>query len=207
MPSVLAKISEQFAALSLAEAIAVALAIAYLLLAIRQNIWCWLCAAVSSVIYVYLFFDAKLYMESALNGFYFLMAVYGWFVWYSGTAQSGELPVCVWPLRVHASAAVSIAALAGMSGFLLQRFTDAALPYIDSLTSFAAVWATFLVARKVLENWWYWLVIDAVSVAIYWSRDLQLTALLFVIYVMLIPFGLWSWRRSFLEQQPVAVHA
>jgi nicotinamide mononucleotide transporter len=205
MPSALAQISEQFAALSLPEVLAVALAIAYLLLAIRQNIWCWLCAAISSAIYIYLFFDARLYMESALNGFYFLMAVYGWYAWNSGSAQSADLPVCVWPMRVHGIAIVSIAAVAGISGFLLQRYTDAALPYVDSLTSFAAVWTTFLVARKVLENWWYWLVIDAASVAIYWSRDLQLTALLFVIYLLMIPFGLWNWRRSLLEQERSAM--
>ncbi|HSD69560.1 MAG TPA: nicotinamide riboside transporter PnuC [Woeseiaceae bacterium] len=198
-----AKIAEQFAALSLPEAVAVVLAIAYLLLAIRQNIWCWFCAAVSSAIYVYLFISAKLYMESALNGYYFLMAAYGWYVWHSGTERSSDLPVCTWPLRVHALAIASIAALAATSGFLLQRYTDAALPYIDSLTTFGAVWTTFLVARKVLENWWYWLVIDAASVAIYWSRDLPLTALLFVLYLCLIPFGLWSWRRSFLGQKPM----
>lgn len=207
MSSVLAHIGEQIAALSLPETVAVALAIAYLLLAIRQNIWCWLCAAISSAIYVYLFFDTRLYMESALNGFYFLMAVYGWYAWHSGSADSSGLPVCVWPIRVHGIAIVSIAALAGISGFLLQRFTDAALPYIDSLISFAAVWTTFLVARKVLENWWYWLAIDAASVAIYWSRDLQLTALLFVIYLVLIPFGLWNWRRSYREQGRSAVQA
>ncbi len=205
MPTTLLKISEQFAALSLPEAVAVALAIAYLLLAIRQNIWCWLCAAISSVIYVYLFFDARLYMESALNGFYFLMAVYGWYAWHSGSEHSAELPVCVWPMGVHGFAIVVIVFLAGFSGFLLQQFTDAALPYIDSLISCAAVWTTFLVARKVLENWWYWLVIDAVSIAVYWSRDLQLTALLFVVYLALIPFGLLSWRRSFLEQDQEAV--
>lgn len=202
MPLVLVQVGEQFAALSWPETLAVAFAIAYLLLAIRQSIWCWLCAAISSAIYVYLFFDTRLYMESALNGFYFLMAVYGWYAWHSGSAKSSGLPVCVWPMRVHGGAIVSIAALAGISGFILQRFTDAALPYVDSMISFAAVWTTFLVARKVLENWWYWLAIDAASVAIYWSRDLQLTALLFVIYLILIPFGLWNWRRSYGEQGP-----
>ncbi len=207
MPSALAQISEQFAALSLPETVAVSLAIAYLLLAIRQNIWCWFCAAVSSAIYVYLFFGARLYMESALNGFYFLMAVYGWHVWHSGSAESAELPVCVWPMRIHGIAIVSIGVLAAISGLLLHRYTDAALPYVDSLVSFAAVWTTFLVARKVLENWWYWLVIDAASVVIYWLRDLQLTALLFVIYLVLIPFGLWSWRHSFFEQERRAVQA
>ena len=101
---------------------------------------------------------------------------------------------------MHAVALTVVAVLSGGSGFLLERYSDAAYPYVDSATTWAAIWTTFLVARKVLENWWYWLVIDAVSVAIYWSRDLPLTALLFVVYLVMIPFGLWSWTRSYRGQ-------
>ncbi len=193
-------IFEQLQALSPLEVSAVLLAIAYLLLAIRQNIWCWFCAAISTAIYVYLFLDAKLYMESLLNIFYFIMAFYGWYVWYFGKAGNTELPVSVWARTVHAGALLAIAAISMISGYLLDRFTDAAFPYIDSMTTWSAIWATFLVARKVLENWWYWLVIDAVSVFIYWARDLQLTSLLFVIYVILVPIGLMSWTRSYRHQ-------
>jgi nicotinamide mononucleotide transporter len=87
------------------------------------------------------------------------------------------------------------------TGYLLSHFTDAAFPYVDSMTTFSAVWATFLVARKVLENWWYWLVIDAVSIIIYWSRDLQLTSVLFAVYVILIPLGIAAWTRSYRDSQ------
>jgi nicotinamide mononucleotide transporter len=182
------------------EFIAVAAAIAYLLLAIRQNIWCWLGAALSTAIYVYLFFDARLYMESALNLFYFAMAIYGWSVWYFGRSGDEELPVSVWRRSVHGIALTFIVAASIVSGYLLARYSDAVYPYVDSLTTWGAIWATFLVARKVLENWWYWLVIDTASIFIYWSRDLQLTALLFVVYVVMIPFGLVAWRRSWREQ-------
>jgi nicotinamide mononucleotide transporter len=181
------------------EVIAVVAAIVYLYLAIRQNIWCWLGAAISTAIYVYLFIVARLYMESALNVFYFAMAIYGWHVWSTGRKGDRELPVSVWPLRVHAVAILTIVAVSLASGYALVRYTDAAYPYVDSLTTWGAIWATFLVARKVLENWWYWLVIDVASVAIYWARDLQLTSLLFVVYVLMIPFGLRAWRRSWLE--------
>jgi len=181
------------------EAVAVVLAVLYLLLAIRQNIWCWLCAGISTAIYVYLFLNARLYMESALNVFYFGMAVYGWSVWSRGRTDEHELSVSVWRVATHGYAIAAIVAASLISGFLLNRYTDAAFPYIDSLTTWGAIWATFLVARKVLENWWYWLVIDIASVFIYWSRDLQLTSLLFVIYVIMIPFGLISWTRSWRE--------
>jgi nicotinamide mononucleotide transporter len=89
-----------------------------------------------------------------------------------------------------------IVLLSSANGYLLTEFSDAAFPYVDSMTTWFAIWATFLVARKVLENWWYWLLIDLASVFIYWSRDLQLTSLLFVAYVIMIPFGLVSWSRS-----------
>lgn len=190
--SLLAAAREQ----SPAEALAVILAVAYLVLAIRQNIWCWACAAGSTALSVYVFFGAMLYMESALNGFYFAMAAYGWYSWYTGGGND-ELPVSIWPVRVHVAALSAIVVLSLGSGYLLVKHTDAAYPYVDSLTTWSAVWATFLVARKVLENWWYWLVIDLASIFIYWSRDLPLISLLFVLYVILVPIGLVSWTRSF----------
>ncbi len=192
---------EQARAWSLPEIVAVVLAVAYLVLAIRQNIWCWACAGVSTAIYVWLFIDARLYMESGLNAFYFAMAIYGWAVWRAGRTDEHERPVVRWPLRTHGIAAAAIIVASLGSGFALSRYTDAAFPYVDSLTTWSAIWATFLVARKVLENWWYWLLIDVASVAIYWLRDLQLTALLFVVYVIMIPFGLVAWTRSYRELQ------
>ncbi len=196
MPQLLSELAEQARALSLLEVAAVLTAVAYLLLAIRQNIWCWACAAVSTSLYVYLFFAARLYMESALNVFYLGMAGYGWYVWTRGRDETSELPVTTWPASRHAIAIVAIAAIATVNGSLLAAYTQAAYPYIDSATTWGAIWATFLLARKVLENWWYWFAIDSASVAIYWLRDLELTALLFVAYVVMIPFGYMSWRRS-----------
>ncbi len=199
MESLLAALASQLLAWSPAELVAVATAVLYLLLAIRQNIWCWLCAGISTAIYVWLFFDARLYMESALNVFYFGMAIYGWYVWSSGGHGEDDLPVTTWPIRVHTLAIVAVGVLSAGSGFWLEQNTDAAYPYMDSATTFSAIWATFLVARKVLENWYYWLAIDVVSIFIYWSRDLELTALLFVLYVIMIPFGIVNWTRSWRE--------
>ncbi|MCH9696116.1 MAG: nicotinamide riboside transporter PnuC [Gammaproteobacteria bacterium] len=187
---------EQARAQSLPEVIAVFSAVIYLLLAIRQNIWCWLFAAISTSIYVGLFVAAKLYMESLLNLFYLAMAAYGWYSWHSGRHSEQKMPVVVWPVLVHARAVVALISLSMVNGYLLSRYTDAAFPYVDSLTTWFAIWATFLVARKVLENWWYWLIIDIASMLIYWMRNLELTAALFVVYVLMIPFGYIAWRHS-----------
>ena len=182
------------------ESIAVILAIAYLLLVIRQNIFCWVCSAVSSLIYVYLFFGVKLYVGSLLNFFYFGMAVYGWYSWSKGINETA-LAISSWSVKVHFLAVCKIVLLSLISGYFLSVYSDAVFPYLDSLTAFFSIWATYLVAIKVLENWWYWLVIDLFLVAVYWSRDLHATALLFVVYIILIPFGLLAWKRSYASKK------
>ena len=182
------------------EIAAVVLAVAYLVLAIRQNPWCWAAAMVSSAIYLWLMFEAALYMESALQIFYIAMAVYGWWCWTHPTrgraGESAVLRISTWPLHRHVFTAVGILLLAGASGALLSRYTDAALPYLDSFTTWGAIVATYLVARKILENWLYWFVIDSVSVYLYVSRELYLTAALFVGYLVLIIVGYRAWRRD-----------
>ena len=175
-----------------AEAAGVVLAIAYLMLAIRQNILCWYAAFSSSLIYMAVFFSARLYMESALQVFYAAMAVYGYFQWkYGGTEHAG-IRISTWSARQHALALGVIAILSGSLGWLMSR-TDAAFPFVDSFTTVAAIVTTFMVARKVLENWLYWFVIDGISVFIYIARGLELTAALFVVYLILIVVGFRRW--------------
>jgi len=198
--TLLSQLALQSRAQSLPEVIAVVGAIAYLAFAIREKIICWLFAALSTAIYVWLFVGARLYMESVLNAFYFVMAGYGWYVWKTGGSDDNEKAVVSWPLRLHLIAIVVLLLISFANGCLLSAYSDAAFPYIDSLTTWFAIWATFLVARKVLENWWYWLMIDLASIFIYWSRDLQLTSMLFVLYVIMIPIGLISWTRSLHSQ-------
>ena len=190
---------DQAMAWSMLEAAGVILAVMYLLLAIKQNIWCWLCAGVSSAIFAFLFFDVRLYMEAVLNIFYFAMAVYGWHTWSSGRSEGQDLAVVIWSRRVHLLALAIVVALSLGSGYMLDTRTDAAFPYIDSFTSWSAVWATYLVARKVLENWWYWLVIDATMIVVFWAKGLELTAVLYILYLVMIPIGLLNWTRSYRE--------
>jgi len=179
-------------AISVAEGAAVLLAIAYLVLAIRQNVLCWFAAFVSSLIYLGVFFAARLYMESALQVFYAAMAIYGYRQWTHGGESHAKLNISVWRPRQHAIAVGVIGATTGLMGALMSR-TDAAFPYVDSFTTVAAVVATYMVARKVLENWLYWFVIDGVSVYLYIARELTLTAALFVLYLVLIVIGFRRW--------------
>ena len=187
--------------------LAVVLAIAYLALAIRQSILCWYCGGASSAIYVYLTFDAGLVMQAALNAFYVAMAVYGWWQWRGGVAGD-ETPVVLWPLRVHVAAIAGVALGASLSTFLFASGTGVQLARADAVAdaaiAFAAVWATFLIARKELGNWAWWFVIDIATVVLLVRQDLATAAIPFAIYLVMIPFGFLSWRRSY-DNPSVAV--
>jgi|TARA_B110000881_G_scaffold218437_1_gene237950 nicotinamide mononucleotide transporter len=176
------------------------LGIAYLVLAIRQNIWCWAVAAVGEIIFMFVMFDAQLYMESMLRVFYLVMAIYGWFSWRSGQAQAGsQRAVTTLPLSMHCVAILAVAGLVLVSGSLLSVYTDAALPYWDSFTTWSAMFATWLVARKIIENWYYWFVIDAVSAWLYVERGLVFVAFLYLVYLVMIVYGFRAWQRSMQE--------
>jgi len=185
--------------LQLWEVLAVLLAVVYLVLAIRQNIWCWAAAAVSTLLYLFIMYRASLYMESALQIFYLAMAAYGWYEWRHGGAGGEELQVTTWPMRYHLFALAAVFGLVLISGELLTRYSAAALPFLDSFTTWGAVVATFMVARKILENWIYWFVIDAVSIGLYLSRELYFTAALFAAYLVMIVIGYRKWRGSMQE--------
>ncbi len=182
------------------EIIAAVLAVLYLLLAIRLNLACWVAAFISSCLYVWVLFGARLYMESALNAFYAGMAVYGYWQWRRGRGGAG-LAVGRWPFVRHLAALSGVVALSLVSSVLLRRFTPAASPFVDSMVTYSSVFATFLVARKVYENWHWWLVIDSVSLCLYFTRHLYLTMLLFGFYLVLIVVGMREWRRT------LSVHA
>ena len=186
------------------EMAAVVFAITYLLLAVRENILCWAFAFISTAIYTVLFWDVSLLMESALNVYYMAMAVYGYHQWTRGGANGGggqALAIRAMSLPQHVVVIGLIVVLTLVSGYLLGEYSSAAWPFVDSFTTWASVITTYLVARKYLENWLYWLVIDSVSVPLYIDRGLHLTALLFVAYIVIAVFGYIGWRKHFLAEQ------
>ena len=207
----------QFQQNNLLELTAVLLAIAYLLLAVRQHLACWYAAFVSTAIYLYVFYSVNLYMESALQVFYMAMAVYGWHQWRQGGAGTNpvkgdnpdkgaspngnaSLAISTWPLRHHLIAISLVLAATIISGTLLAG-TEQHLRYVDSFTTWGAVVTTYMVTRKILENWLYWLVIDGVAIFLYLDRALYFTALLFVIYEVIVIFGWLRWLKDYRRQQ------
>jgi nicotinamide mononucleotide transporter len=178
------------------EALAVLLGIAYLLLAARESLWCWYAAFASTAIFLVLFWQVRLYLESALQVYYLGMAVYGWWQW-KRPREAGTLAISRFSARAHGIAIGGVLALSAVSGALLSRYTDAALPYLDAFTTWGAIVTTWMVARKILENWLYWIVIDAASIFLYLDRGLALTAALFAAYVVIAALGFIAWRRHY----------
>lgn len=178
------------------ELIALVFALAYLLLAAHQRQWCWLAAAVSCSIYAVIFWQARLYMEAVLQAIYILMAGYGWWQWQQQANQDKSPSGVVFSWRWHISQWLWLVPVAVVIALALQQFTDAEAVWLDTFTTCFSLLATWLIAQKAFETWWYWLIIDSVYVYLYWSKGFVATALLFVIYVILVVYAMYRWRAD-----------
>lgn len=183
------------------ELVAMVLAVIYLLLAVRENIWCWAAALISTLIYTGVFLRAQLYMDSALQVFYALMAIYGWSQWRHHRNPEKDVRITTRSPRWHATTLMLVILVSAGSGTLLKFYTQAAFPYLDSLTTWASVIATWMVARKILENWIYWIAIDSLSIYLYLDRGLYLTVILFVLYVIIAFVGWHTWKLNYQKEQ------
>ena len=178
------------------EIFAVSSAISYLILAAKEDVRCWYAALFSSLLYMYIMYTAGLIMESFLQIFYICMAIYGWYIWSNKINVEQELKITSWKKQYHLYAIITVTLLAIISGFLLEKYTQAALPFLDAFTTWGAIITTYMVAKKIIENWIYWFVIDSISIYLFISRELYLTSLLFFIYLIIIIFGYRSWMKK-----------
>ncbi|MEW6982976.1 nicotinamide riboside transporter PnuC [Colwelliaceae bacterium 6471] len=189
------------------------LALLYVVLAAKGSIWCWPAAFISTIIYTIIFYDVYLWMESLLQVYYMIMAVYGWYCWQKQQEQVNEHPqsqlvsgITQWSLNSHLKIIVMLAFISVGVGWFMANYTPAHFPYFDAATTVYAVFATYLVAKKVLENWLYWLVIDFASIYLYVQKDLTPTAVLFALYVVLALYGYIQWQKAYkLQGQSQAI--
>ena len=182
---------------SLVEGIAIITALIYVVLATLENSWCWIFGIVSAALYIKINYDAKIYLESWLSLYYVVIGIYGWYVWIIGKTKKDSGAVLHYMKFSHLIISILIG-IAGtiILGMLSDKFTDSPIPYFDgSLASFSLV-ATFLTTRKILENWIFWIVIDAAYVIIYIMRSLPSTSVLFLIYTFIAVFGFLKWRKN-----------
>lgn len=183
-------------ATSAVEVLAVVLGIAYILLIVKRNRLGWIAGGLSSAIYVYLSARAQLPMQSVLQGYYVVMAVYGWLSWTRSQRETGGA-VGRWPVHRHFIAGVLILLVSALSAHWLARETHAAWPLLDSMTTWTSLLATWLVTRMKLENWIYWICADAVMVFLFAAQGYAFTAGLFLTYMIIAMFGFREWNRTY----------
>ena len=134
------------------ECIAVLMAILYLVLAAKEDVKCWYAALISSLIYIYIMYQANLFMESILQVFYVLMAIYGWLQWKNIINTNIVLNIKSWKKSNHFFAITIVLILSFISGATLEKYTQAALPFLDAFTTWGAIITTYMVAKKILEK-------------------------------------------------------
>lgn len=175
------------------------LGIVYVLLIVRRRRSGWIAGGISSLLYVWLAAAARLPMQSALQVYYVGMAFYGWWSWTRNLRQQqGRIASWRWPR--HLAAAVVILLLSLASARWLASQFDAAWPFLDSLTTIGSLYATWLVARSVLENWLYWIVLDAMTVFLFARQGHPVTAALYGSFLLIAASGYVQWRRQWRSQ-------
>ncbi|GFM87820.1 aminotransferase [Pseudomonas cichorii] len=194
--------------MSTLEIIAVLINILGVWLTTQRIRWCWPVSVVAVLLYVWIFYEARLYSDMLLQLIFAFLQGYGWWRWSQGGLDQGKVHVT----RLSARGAVLSLAFGALGavllGSLMATFTDAAVPWLDaSLTAFslvASVWA----ARKYVVSWVLWIVLDCLYVGMYWHKDLHLTAGLYAGFVVLAFYGYLAWRRDLLSQEarPAAVY-
>lgn len=200
----LERIVAELAAFSWLEAMGLASGLLCVWLLIRQNIWTWPIGLLYALVSVAVFARARLYADLVLHLFYVGMNAYGWYYWLVGDRPSDEdeLPVTHTDARTALVLLPVVALATVLTALFLVRFTDADLPWWDSTTttlSFAAMWMT---ARKQIENWYVWLVVDVLATGVYAYKGLGFYALLYCVYIGMAFAGWWSWRQSMPVRQP-----
>jgi nicotinamide mononucleotide transporter len=188
---------EAVKATSAIEWIAILSALLYVVFAARESVWCWSFGIISSGLYVAINISVKLYLDAWLILYYCVIGIYGWYAWVKQFPEKSNGR----SLRHISFKTFAVSFTIGVAGtfllgFLSDRFTDSPLPYFDAaLTSFSLV-ATFLTTQKIIENWLFWVVIDAAYIIIYWNRSLPFTAILFLVYTFIAAYGYFKWRKK-----------
>jgi nicotinamide mononucleotide transporter len=177
------------------EGVSVVLGLAYSLLAVKRNRWCWVAGGLGAMILVYLSWVARLPMQAGLQAYYAAMGVYGFWRWSRDEGEATRA-VTTLPLTTHLLAWAAILVASVASSRLLAGQTQAAWPFLDSLTTYGSLFATWLVAQVKLENWLYWIVFDAISVFLFAAQGLMFVALLFVAYLVVATVGFVAWFRT-----------
>jgi nicotinamide mononucleotide transporter len=179
------------------EWIAVVAGLVYIVLAVRQNQWCWPFGILSSALYVYLNYTFTYYWDTILQTYYCIIGVYGWWLWIQKNEnQSTRLVIRHTPKKTILILGILLCLLAPLMGYLADVKTDSSAPYTDGTLTALSFVATWMTTRKFIENWILWIVIDLAYIPLYLTRQAELTAVLFLIYAIFAAAGYFTWRKQ-----------
>ncbi|HET7873867.1 MAG TPA: nicotinamide riboside transporter PnuC [Terriglobales bacterium] len=169
-------------------------------LLVKENIWNWPIGIANNIFYIFIFFRSGLYADMGLQFVYISIAVYGWWNWLHGGSGHSELSVS----RVSLAgwfAYSGLAAVATAALYFLLRHTPSNVPLADGFTTALFLTAQYMMSRKLVENWWFWIVGDGFAIGLYIYKDLYLTAVLYTIFTAMCVLGLIEWQRTARKQE------
>ena len=164
-------------------------------LTVRQNIWCWPTGLVQVLLFIVIFFQVKLYSDLILHVVYIGMQIFGWWFWLHGGKDRQEAEITTQRETVRIAWLVATIVGAALWGAGMAHWTDAAAPYGDAFTTVASLCAQWMLARKQLESWYYWIAVDIAAIGIYFSKGLYVTTGLYAVFLVLAICGLHAWKR------------
>lgn len=169
----------------------------YLWLEYRASIYLWIASIIMPAIYIFVCYDAGLYADFGINIYYLGAAVYGWLVWKYGhkPTEQNELPITRMPKRNWLKAMVVFVVAQFLIAWILINFTDSDVPWWDAFTTALSIIGMWMLARKYLEQWWVWIVVDVVCVGLYLYKGLYFTSGLYALYSVIAVFGWLNWKR------------
>jgi nicotinamide mononucleotide transporter len=170
----------------------------YLYFSIKQNIWLWPLGIISSAIYAWVFFDSHIYADMALQFYYVAISIYGWYYWHLGQMEQTEKQVKVqfteknlWFRLLPVTVLLFL-----LISQILIRFTDSEIPYWDAFTTAASITATWMLAKKYIEHWLIWIIVDLISSGLYFYKELYFTILLYLVYTVMAVIGYIQWKKD-----------
>lgn len=177
------------------EIIAVGLSLTFLILLIKENIYCWFFGITGSLVSIFLFYRIGLYAESILYCYYVLIGFYGYQLWNS-KANAQELPIIDVLPKQHFSYILIGVVTALCLGYFLENYTEASKPYLDAFTTIFSFIASYLEAKKILSVWYYWIIVNGVTLGLYLNKELYIYFILTLLYFALSFYGLREWNRK-----------
>lgn len=187
---------EQFLQTTPLEAIAVFFGLLSVWYSKQENILVYPTGIVSVLIYVYITLEYKLYADTGINTYYFIMSVYGWYNWTNTRSESAQIPITTMSRSEWLVSAVFLVASFGIISWVLRAFTDSDVPFWDATTTSFALVGMWLMARKKLENWIAWIITDLISIPLYFYKGLPFTSFQFIVFTVLATWGYFSWKKT-----------